>query len=64
MTTITYPGTEHVRRAELRDLVRRAAAARIPLVRRLRVAIHRFAASGQLGPDPEVEVGRWTGARV
>jgi hypothetical protein len=64
MTTLTHPGTEHVRRAALRDLVRRAGAVRTPLVRRLRAAIHEFAASGQLGPDPEIEVGRWTGARV
>lgn len=64
MTAITHAAPEHVRRAASRDPVRRAAAALIQLTRRLRASFNGFAASGQLGPDPETEVGRWTGARV
>lgn len=64
MTTITRPAAEHVRRATLGDLVRRWAAAVAAAVRWLRAEIAEIAAAGQLGPDPEVETGRWTGARV
>jgi hypothetical protein len=64
MTSITHPATEQVRRAALRDLVRRATAALAALAHRLRAKFIDIAASGQLGPDPEIEVGRWTGARV
>jgi hypothetical protein len=64
MTAITRPGTEQVRRATLRDLVRQWAAAVATLARWLRTEIADIAAAGQLGPDAETEMGRWTGARV
>jgi hypothetical protein len=66
MTSITHPATEQIRRATLRDLVRRwaAAAALATLARWLRAKIADTALASQLGPDPEVEVGRWTGARI
>jgi hypothetical protein len=64
MTTITRPATEQVRRAALRDLVRRSVAALATLTRRVKAEIADAAAAGQLGRDPETEMGRWTGARV
>jgi hypothetical protein len=64
MTTITRPATEQVQRAALGGLVRRSAAAFATLPRRMRSRLVEAAISGQLGPDPEVEVGRRTGARV
>jgi hypothetical protein len=64
MTTITRPATEQVRLATLRDLVRRWAAAVAAAARWLRAEIAEIGAAGQLGPDPEIEIGRWTGARV
>ena len=63
MTTITHPAVRQDRRATLRDLVRRWAAA-LRTVARLRAAIAGIAVAGQLGPVPDVERGRWTGARV
>jgi hypothetical protein len=64
VTTITHPAAEVFRRATLRDLVRRRVAATVGVARSLRAEIANLGATGQLGPDPEVEVGRWTGARV
>jgi hypothetical protein len=64
MTTITRPVTEQVRHTVLHGLVGRPAAALATLTRRLRAGLIDIAASGQLGPNREIEVGRWTGARV
>jgi len=64
VTTITHPAAEAFRRATLRDLVRRRVAATVGVARSLKAEIANLGAAGQLGPDPEVEVGRWTGARV
>lgn len=64
MTTITHPATGQLRRAALRDLVRRWSIGLAASIPRLRTEIRRFAAAGQLGPGPEIEMGRWTGARA
>jgi hypothetical protein len=64
MTAITHPGGVAARRSPLRDLVRRSASGVATLARRLRTTVADIAASGQLGPDPETEAGRWTGART
>jgi len=64
MTTITRPATEQARRVTLRDLLRGSAAAVAATARWLRAKIIDIAAAGQLGPDPETEMGRWTGARI
>jgi hypothetical protein len=64
MTVITRPSTDAVRRATLRDLVRRSGAGIGLLARRLWGEVVEMAAAGQLGPDAETEMGRWTGARV
>jgi hypothetical protein len=64
MTTITRPGTEGVRHASLRDLVRNWAVGLAGLVRHLGRRIADMAASQHLGKDNETEIGRWTGARV
>ena len=64
MTVITHPSSDAVRRSTLRDLVRRSASGVAKLARRLRTTVAHIAISGQLGPDAETEVGRWTGARI
>jgi plasmid stabilization system protein ParE len=64
VTTITHPAAEAFRRARLRDLVRQRAAAAVGVARSLKAEIANLGAAGQLGPDPDVEVGRWTGTRV
>jgi hypothetical protein len=64
MTTIAHPAIDHPRRATLRQLVRRWAAAGIAVVRVIRTRSADAIAAGQLGPAAETEVGRWTGARV
>jgi len=64
MTVTTHPDISSIRRPTLRDLVRRWAAGLAPLIQWLRAGFAEIAAAGQLGPDPETEIGRWTGARV
>lgn len=64
MTAATHPGASHVRRSSLHGAIRQWTAPLTTLVRRLRAQAAAFAASGQLGPDPEKEIGRWTGARM
>lgn len=64
MIAITHPSTDAVRRSTMRDLVRRAASGVATLARRLRTKVADISASGQLGPDAETEVGRWSGARI
>lgn len=64
MTTITHPGTDAVRRSRVRDLVRRSASGVAVVARRLTTKFAEIASSGQLGPDAETEIGRWTGARI
>lgn len=64
MTTITHPATKQIRRTPLRDRARRPAAAFAARIRSLMARLQGMAAAGQLGPGQEVEVGRWTGARV
>lgn len=64
MTTVAHPNTGQVRHEALRDVVRRLTAALATLIRTLRAELSDIAAAGQLGPDAEVEVGRWTGTRV
>jgi hypothetical protein len=44
--------------------VRQSSGAFRAAAQRLKSAIADLAIGGQLGPEPEVEVGRWTGARV
>lgn len=34
------------------------------VTRRMRTALRDFADSGQLGPDPQVTISRWTGGRI
>ena len=55
-STDTVPSTDTVRRTTLRYLVR--------LARCLKADVSGIAAAGQLGPDAETEVSRWTGARI
>jgi hypothetical protein len=64
MTTITRPALRQVRHSVLRGLVRTSAAAFTTPIRSLVTRLNGIAAAGQLGPGREVEVGRWTGARV
>jgi len=64
MTTIAHPASEVVPRPTLRDRVRRPLTTAAKAVRWLRAEIAALGDAGQLGPDPEVEIGRWTGARV
>lgn len=68
MTATTHPSThsstDAVRHSRLRDLVRRTASGVAILARSLRTKVADIAASGQLGPDAETEMGRWTGARI
>jgi hypothetical protein len=64
MTTITRPATELAQHPTRRHLVRQSAGALRATTQRLKSAIAELAVGGQLGPDPEVEVGRWTGART
>jgi hypothetical protein len=64
MTATTHPGTTGVRRSSLQDAVRQPARPLTTLVGRFRAKVAAFAASGQLGPDPEKEIGRWTGTRT
>ena len=63
MTSIAQPTVEQVRRATLRDLVRKWIAA-VATVARVPTSIVAIARTGQLGPGLEVEEGRRTGARV
>jgi hypothetical protein len=64
VTATTHPATDQVRRLTLRAVVRRSAATVAALVQKLRTEIADVAAAGQLGPDVDAEMGRWTGARV
>jgi hypothetical protein len=64
MTATTHPRTTGVRRSSLQDAVRQQAGRLTTLVGRLRAKVAAFAAAGQLGPDLEKEIGRWTGART
>ena len=64
MTAITRTSTEQVRRTMLRRLAQQWAAAVARPARWLWAKGADAAAAGQLGPDPETEIGRWTGARV
>lgn len=64
MTAITHPSTDATRRTTLRNLVRRSASGVAALARRLMAKVAETAASSQLGPDAETEMGRWTGART
>lgn len=64
MTATTHPAPSRVRRSSLQGAIRQSTGPLTTLVRRLRAQVAEFAASGQLGPDPEKEIGRWTGARM
>ena len=64
MTSIAHPTVEQVRRATLRDIVRKWMAAVTTVARVSRSRIAAIAMTGQLGPGLEVEDGRRTGARV
>jgi hypothetical protein len=64
MTTIAHPRIDQTRRPTLRQLVQRWADGVTAPVRWLRARYAAIATAGQLGPDAETQVGRWTGARV
>ena len=64
MTAVTHPTTDAIRRSTLRDLVRRSTSGLASIASRVTTKVADLAAAGQLGPDAETEVGRWTGARV
>jgi hypothetical protein len=64
MTAIIRTSTEQVRRTMLRGLALQWAAAITKPARWLWAKAADAAFAGQLGPDPETEIGRWTGARV
>jgi hypothetical protein len=64
MTAINSSRTDLIRRTTRRELARQWAVGLARLARPFKADIAQIAAAGQLGPDPETETGRWTGARV
>jgi hypothetical protein len=64
MTAASQPRPIDLRHGGSAALPRRIATAIARAPQHLGAAIRAMAASGQLGPNPETEVGRWTGARV
>jgi hypothetical protein len=64
MTITTTPVRSFVRRADLAVMAASFAVAGVTVLRRVRQAFRAFADAGQLGPEQNTEVGRWTGARI
>jgi hypothetical protein len=64
MTAVTQPRPIDLGRRGPADIPRRIAAAIVRAAKTSGAAIRATVGRGQLGPDPETEVGRWTGARV
>ena len=64
MTTATTPVHSSLRRADLAALAASFGAASLTVLRRARQGFRAFAEAGQLGPDRNTEVGRWTGTRT
>ena len=64
MTTVSQARAVPLGRSGPRISAWRLAHALARLAGRLRAQVRELAEAGQLGPDPETEIGRWTGARV
>ena len=64
MTTAAYEAASPATHRERRATLRRLTSIVIVILSRLRGRLAEIGSAGQLGPDPETEVGRWTGARV
>jgi hypothetical protein len=64
MTSIARQTATPTNRSALPAIVRSIAWAGLALARRAHRSIREAAVTAQLGPDPETEVGRWTGARI
>jgi len=64
MTATVRPFVTSARGAGAFAVVVRLATASIAAARRVATAARSVADAGQLGPDPEVTISRWTGGRI
>ena len=64
MTATTTPVRSSIRRADLAAMPASFVAAVLKVLHRARQAFRALADAGQLGPEQNREVGRWTGARI
>lgn len=64
MTAISQPRTLPVGRTTPTSPARRIAGALARAIASLGGRVSAMGRSGQFGPDPETEIGRYTGARI
>lgn len=64
MTTLSQPRARSAGRMDRTTSVRRLGHGLTQVVNWLRSQVRDIAAAGQLGSDPETEIGRSTGARI